>query len=93
MSKKRLETNPIRILDSKEQEDQSIIKNAPIIKELLTDSEKEDFNMLLSNLDTLNIKYEKPLSSAGIRLLQRKLLLKSQLEAISRKMLYVGRAI
>lgn len=58
LSKKRLETNPIRILDSKEQEDQSIIKNAPIIKELLTDSEKEDFNMLLSNLDTLNIKYE-----------------------------------
>jgi histidyl-tRNA synthetase len=58
LSKKRLETNPIRILDSKEKEDLSIIKNAPIIKELLTDSEKEDFNILLSNLDTLNIKYE-----------------------------------
>ena len=58
LSKKRLETNPIRILDSKEKEDLSIIKNAPIIKELLTDSEKEDFNMLLSNLDTLNVKYE-----------------------------------
>jgi len=58
LSKKRLDTNPIRILDSKEKEDQSIIKNAPIVKELLNDSEKEDFNMLLSNLDALNIKYE-----------------------------------
>jgi len=58
LSQKRLHSNPIRILDSKEKEDQLIIKNAPIIKELLTSTEKTDFNILLSNLDALNIKYE-----------------------------------
>ena len=36
VSKKRLEKNPIRILDSKEKEDQSIIKNAPLIKEFIS---------------------------------------------------------
>ena len=58
LSQKRLDTNPLRILDSKEEKDQSIIKNAPIIKELLTDKEKENFATLLSNLDALNVKYE-----------------------------------
>ena len=58
ISKKRLESNPIRILDSKEKEDAIIIKNAPIIKELLTNSESNNFNSLLSNLDALDIKYE-----------------------------------
>tara|TARA_B100001250_G_scaffold10827_1_gene9396 strand:- start:1360 stop:2592 length:1233 start_codon:yes stop_codon:yes gene_type:complete len=58
LSQKRLDTNPLRILDSKEEKDQSIIKNAPIIKELLTDEEKENFATLLSNLDALNVKYE-----------------------------------
>tara|TARA_B100000965_G_scaffold332889_1_gene297584 strand:+ start:6466 stop:7698 length:1233 start_codon:yes stop_codon:yes gene_type:complete len=58
LSQKRLDTNPLRILDSKEKEDQSIIKNAPIIKELLTGAEKENFATLLSNLEALNVKYE-----------------------------------
>ena len=58
ISKKRLESNPIRILDSKEKKDAIIIKNAPIIKELLTNSESNNFNSLLSNLDALDIKYE-----------------------------------
>lgn len=58
LSQKRFDTNPLRILDSKEEKDQSIIKNAPIIKELLTDEEKENFATLLSNLDALNVKYE-----------------------------------
>ena len=58
LSQKRLHSNPIRILDSKEKEDQLIIQNAPTIKELLTNTEKTDFNVLLSNLDALNIKYE-----------------------------------
>mgnify|MGYP001563147949 CR=1 FL=1 len=58
ISKKRLESNPIRILDSKEKEDAIIIKNAPIIKELLTNNESNNFNSLLSNLDALDIKYE-----------------------------------
>lgn len=57
LSQKRLDTNPLRILDSKEKEDQSIIENAPIIKELLTKKEKENFSILLSNLDALHIKY------------------------------------
>jgi len=58
LSQKRLDNNPLRILDSKEEKDQSIINNAPIIKELLTDEERESFGILLSNLDTLNVKYQ-----------------------------------
>ena len=58
LSQRRLNSNPIRILDSKEKEDQVIIQNAPIIKELLTAKEKSDFSTLLTNLEILNIQYE-----------------------------------
>ena len=57
VSKKRLEKNPIRILDSKEKEDQSIIKNAPLIKEFISKDDGIHFSEVLSHLKALGIKY------------------------------------
>ncbi len=56
ISKKRLEKNPIRILDSKEKEDQSIIKNAPLIKEFISKDDGVHFNEVLSHLQALGIQ-------------------------------------
>ncbi len=57
LSKIRLQKNPMRILDSKEKEDQTIIKNAPLIKDLLSQEEKEHFNAVLKHLKGLGIDY------------------------------------
>lgn len=57
-SKKRLERNPLRILDSKDENDRKVIENAPIIYEYLCDNCKEHFENLKSYLNYLGIKYE-----------------------------------
>ena len=57
LSKIRLEKNPMRILDSKEKEDQTIIENAPLIRDLLSKEEKEHFNAVLKHLKGLGIDY------------------------------------
>ena len=43
-SKRRLQTNPLRILDSKDESMQGLIAKAPKLIEHLSDSEAEDFN-------------------------------------------------
>ena len=53
----RLEKNPLRILDSKSEEDISIIKNAPRLNEYLNSTSRENFKLVLEGLDNLNIKY------------------------------------
>ena len=53
----RLEKNPLRILDSKSEDDISIIKNAPKLNEYLNNSSRENFKLVLEGLDNLNIKY------------------------------------
>ncbi|PPR17201.1 MAG: Histidine--tRNA ligase [Alphaproteobacteria bacterium MarineAlpha9_Bin3] len=53
----RLDKNPLRILDSKSQDDISIIKNAPKLSEYLNNSSLEGFKNILEGLDNLNIKY------------------------------------
>ena len=53
----RLEKNPLRILDSKSEEDISIIKNAPRLNEYLNNSSRESFKLVLEGLENLNIKY------------------------------------
>ncbi len=58
ISKKRLELNPLRILDSKEAEDQEIIKNVPLYKNFLNNTSKKHFDSLLGFLDKINIKFE-----------------------------------
>ena len=57
-SQNRFEKNPLRILDSKEEQDQKIIKNGPSILDFLSLDAKKHFENLLSLLEKLNIKYE-----------------------------------
>ena len=56
-SLKRLDVNPLRILDSKNEQDQEIIINAPKILDYLIEKDKEHFNLVKGGLDALNIKY------------------------------------
>lgn len=57
-SQKRLEKNPLRILDTKDENDQKLIQSAPKMEQYLTGAAKEFFQMVLSGLDTLKIPYK-----------------------------------
>lgn len=57
LSKKRLEKNPMRILDSKEPEDQEFIKKAPIISDHLNNESAEHFKKVCEYLDLRGIGY------------------------------------
>ena len=57
-SLRRLTSNPLRILDSKNEEDQKIIQNAPSIFEYLNIDSKTRFEDVCKGLDHLNIKYQ-----------------------------------
>ena len=57
-SLRRLTINPLRILDSKNEEDQKIIQNAPSIFEYLNIDSKTRFEDVCKGLDHLNIKYQ-----------------------------------
>lgn len=66
-SKIRLEKNPLRILDSKEECDKILVKNAPKINEFYIKEEKEFYNNILKTLEALNIKYfSNPLLVRGL---------------------------
>ena len=56
--KKRLQTNPLRILDCKSEECHKIIDKSPKISECLCDDCNSNFKELLGLLDSLDIKYE-----------------------------------
>lgn len=56
--KKRLLTNPLRILDCKVDKNSSVMKNAPKILDYLSVEDKTYFSSVLKELDNLNIKYE-----------------------------------
>ena len=58
ISLKRLEINPLRILDSKEEIDLEIIDGAPLITEFLPKDEHSKYLNLLSHLNALNISYQ-----------------------------------
>lgn len=53
----RLNKNPMRILDSKDEGDQKIAQNAPVISEHYTDSSKRYFDDILRYLDLLKVQY------------------------------------
>jgi len=57
LSQKRLEKNPMRILDSKEPEDQEFIKNSPIISDHLNEESTEHFKKVCEYLDLRGIEY------------------------------------
>lgn len=61
--KRRIETNPMRILDCKNDKniivnDVKVMENAPKINEYLTDEAKEYFNDVVLTLSKFNIPYE-----------------------------------
>ena len=58
ISLNRLEVNPLRILDSKEEMDFDIINKAPMITEYLSKEAKSNYSNLLSHLDALSISYK-----------------------------------
>lgn len=58
LSKTRFEKNPMRILDSKEPEDQDFIKNAPVISDHLNEDSAEHFETVCKYLDMRGISYE-----------------------------------
>jgi histidyl-tRNA synthetase len=57
-SKNRLEKNPLRVLDSKEECDKEIVKNAPLYRDYLNEESKNFFEEVLNGLNELGIKYE-----------------------------------
>ena len=57
-SKKRLEINPLRILDSKNTKTQEIIQKAPCIDKYLESKSKNHFNLVCEYLKALSIPYK-----------------------------------
>jgi histidyl-tRNA synthetase len=56
-SQRRFETNPLRIIDSKDPNDQKILKNAPSILDFLDSTSKDHFADVLKLLNSLKIPY------------------------------------
>jgi histidyl-tRNA synthetase len=56
-SQRRLETNPMRILDSKDENDRSLTQNAPLMKDHLCDECKNHFDKLQDILNQSGVKY------------------------------------
>jgi histidyl-tRNA synthetase len=57
-SQKRLEVNPLRILDSKNVATQKLLDHAPELINYLDDTDKRQFDALLKYLDRLGVKYQ-----------------------------------
>ena len=57
ISKDRFEANPMRIIDSKDINDQRIAKDAPYMLDYLCDDCKAAFEALKTNLDAMGISY------------------------------------
>ncbi len=57
-SQRRLETNPLRILDSKDPRDKNACEGAPAILDMLSEDDQKHFDGLRRLLDTLGIAHE-----------------------------------
>lgn len=57
-SQRRLETNPLRILDSKNPEMQGLLAEAPLLLNHLDADSKRHFNELRAMLDSIGLEYE-----------------------------------
>jgi histidyl-tRNA synthetase len=57
-SQRRLETNPLRILDSKDEDDKILCELAPKFDDFLSNEAKEYFAKVLQYLDALGIPYQ-----------------------------------
>ncbi|KKW39412.1 histidine--tRNA ligase [Candidatus Peribacteria bacterium RIFOXYC1_FULL_54_13] len=58
LDRSRLETNPLRLLDSKEEDTQILLKSAPTLDQFLDDESKQYHETVLEYLGALGIQYE-----------------------------------
>ena len=56
-SLRRLETNPLRVLDSKNPQVQAVVKDAPKLIDCLDEESQQHFNALRERLDNFGIEY------------------------------------
>jgi histidyl-tRNA synthetase len=71
-SQRRFERNPLRILDSKEPQDQEIVSGAPCILEFLSPEDSAHFQRVQNLLMALNVSFEiNPLLVRGLDYYQR----------------------
>jgi len=56
-SRKRLYTNPLRVLDSKDPETQAVVRDAPALMDHLGESSRSHFDALREGLDSAGISY------------------------------------
>ena len=56
-SQRRLDTNPMRILDSKVPETQALLSDAPLLSDYLDDASKAHFDGLCARLDAAGLNY------------------------------------
>ncbi|MBT5388515.1 MAG: histidine--tRNA ligase [Porticoccaceae bacterium] len=57
-SQRRLDSNPMRILDSKNQDTQALLNDAPKLADYIDDESREHFEQLCAMLDAANISYQ-----------------------------------
>jgi histidyl-tRNA synthetase len=57
-SKRRLETNPLRILDSKDSNTQTLLNNAPVLLDYLDEESRVHFEELKRLLDAAGVSYQ-----------------------------------
>ncbi len=57
-SQVRLEKNPLRILDSKDENDRKLIANAPSLAQHLNETSKKFFDQVIAGIEKLGIPYE-----------------------------------
>ena len=57
-SLRRLQTNPMRILDSKNQDTQALLNDAPKLADFIDQESRDHFEQLCAVLDAANINYE-----------------------------------
>jgi histidyl-tRNA synthetase len=56
-SRRRLERNPLRIFDSKEETDRPVVRNAPLFADYLDAASREFFDQVCAGLERLGIGY------------------------------------
>jgi len=57
-SQRRLDSNPLRILDSKNEQTQALLNDAPALHDYLDDESREHFDKLTAILDAAGVAYE-----------------------------------
>lgn len=66
-SQERLEKNPLRILDSKQEEDQELLKRAPFIQESLSKETLKNYSLIKERLQAFHIPFiENPYLVRGL---------------------------